>query len=64
MYDQVRELLGHGFKYILIESEYGIKTNPASHGNPQANSSIEIKNQVLGNAVRTYNLQETYVSGT
>ena len=45
----------------MIENEYGIKTKPVSPGNPQANIIVEIINQVLGNLVRTYNLQETYV---
>ena len=40
---------------------YGIKTNPSSPGNPQANVTIERIHQVLGNLARTYNLQETYV---
>ena len=33
----------------------------ASLRNPQANATIERLRQVLGNRVRTYNLQETYV---
>ena len=48
----------------MIEKEYGIKTELASPRNPQANTTIEIINQVLGNLVRTYNLQETYVDDT
>ena len=57
MYDQVREFLGHEFKDTLIEKEYNIKTKPASPGNTQANTIVEIIHQVLGNLVRTYNLQ-------
>ena len=34
---------------------------PASSGNPQANSTIEQNHQVLGNIVRTYNKQKTYI---
>ena len=60
-FDQGGELLGNGFKSILIEQQYGIKTKPASPGNTQANTTIEIIHQVLGNIVRTYNLQEKYV---
>ena len=45
----------------MIEQKCGIKTKPASSGNPQANTIIEIIYQVLGNLVCTYNLQETYV---
>ena len=60
-YDQGGEFLGREFKNSLIENEYGIKTKPASPGNPQANTIIERTHQVLGNLIHTYNLQETYV---
>ena len=45
----------------MIENEYGIKTKPASPGNLQANSTIDILHQELGNLIRTYNLHEIYV---
>ena len=45
-----------------MEYEYFIKTKPASPGNPQANAIVEIIHEVLGNLVRTYHLQETYVN--
>ena len=61
MYDQGVEFLGHEFKSILMEQEYGINTKPASPGNPQANATMERVHQVLGNIVRTYNIQETHV---
>ena len=48
----------------MIESEYGIKTDPDSTRNPQSNAIIEIIHQVLRNLVCTYNLQETYVDDT
>ena len=48
----------------MIENEYGIKTKPASSGNQKANATIERLHQILGNLVRTYNLQETYVDDT
>ena len=38
-----------------------MNTKPTYPGNPQANAIIERINQVLGNLVRTYNIQETYV---
>ena len=56
-YDQGKELLGHEFKRSLIEQKYRIKTKPDSSGNPQVNATIEKINQVLGNIVRTNNLQ-------
>ena len=63
-YDQGGEFLGHEFKIILMEQEYGIKTKPDSSGNTQANKTIKQIYQVLANLVHTYNLQETYVDDT
>ena len=40
MYDQGREFLGHDFKNGMIENEYGMKTKPASPGNPLASATI------------------------
>ena len=60
-YDQGGEFLGHEFKNILIENEYRIKTDPASPRNLQANKNIERIHQVIGDIVRTQNLQETYL---
>ena len=45
----------------MIENEYGINTNPYSRRNLQVNAIIETIHQVLGNLLRTYNLQEIYV---
>ena len=39
-YDQGGEFLGHEFKNILMENEYGIKTKPAPPRKPQANTII------------------------
>ena len=39
-YDQGGEFLSHGFKNILIENEYGFKTNPDPSRNPHANAII------------------------
>ena len=61
IYDRVGELLGHKFKDSLTEDKYGTKNKPASPGNPQVNETMERIHQVLGNLVRTCNLQETYV---
>ena len=36
-YDQGGDLLGNEFRNSLIENEYGIKTKPASPGNPLEN---------------------------
>ena len=45
----------------MIEDKYGTKNKPASPGNPQVNETMERIHQILGNLVRTYNLQETCV---
>ena len=52
------EFLGHEFKNILIENEYGIRNNTDYPGNPQVNEIIYRINQVLGNLLSTYNLRE------
>ena len=44
-----------------MEQEYGIKTKPYSSGNPQANSIIDIINQVLGNLIRYFSIHDIYV---
>ena len=61
IYDRGGEFLGHEFKNSLIEDKYGTDNKPDSPGNPQVNSTIERINQVLGNLVCTYILQEIYV---
>ena len=45
----------------MIEYEYGVKSKPASPGNLQANTIIDIIHHILGNLLCTYNLQETYI---
>ena len=56
-YDHREELPSQKFKDILIENEYAIKKNSTSPGNPHKTTIIEIIHPVLGNLVRTYNLQ-------
>ena len=55
------EFLGHEFKNILIENEYGIKTKPYSPRNPHVNTIIYIVHKLLGNLVKKYNIHEIYV---
>ena len=45
----------------MIEDKYVNNNKPESPGNIQVNATIERIHQVLGNLVRTYNLQEIYV---
>ena len=63
-YDPWVEFFGHEFKNILIEQEYGIDMKPDSSGNPQANETIERIHQVIGNLLRSYTIQETYVDNS
>ena len=45
------------FKRMLME-DYGIKKKPITTRNPQANAIVERIHQVLGNMLRTFNLEE------
>ena len=60
-YDLVGEFLGHEFKHILIEQEFGIKTKPDPSGNPKVNAIIGRIHQVLGNLIRSFNLHDIHV---
>ena len=61
MYDQGKEFIGHEFRKYQIETEYGITSKPSTSGNPTSNAILEQIHQVLGNLVRTFNVQQTYV---
>ena len=60
-YDRGGEFLGNEFKNILIEQEYGIKTNPASFSNMQAKTTIERIHKVFENLIHNFNLHDTHV---
>ena len=60
-YDQGKEFIGHEFRKSLIELEYEITAKPSTLGNPTSNAILERINQVLGNLVRNFNTQQTYV---
>ena len=45
----------------MVKKDYHIKCKPISIKNPQANAILERIHQVIGNMVRTYNLQEIYL---
>ena len=40
-YDQGSELIGHEFRKILIETEYGINAKPRTSVNPAPNKILE-----------------------
>ena len=61
MYDRGSECIGHEFKNSLIQEEYGIKDKLNTLGNPTYNKILERLHSVLGNLVRTYNLQGNYL---
>ena len=57
IYDRGSEFIGSEFQELLKE-EYNIKTKPITVKNPQANSILERIHQVLGNMIRTFELEE------
>ena len=60
-YDQGEEFIGHEFQKSLIETEYRIIAKPSTSGNSMSNMILKWIHQVLGNLVRTFNIQQTYV---
>ena len=61
MYEQEKSFIGHKFRKSLIETEYGITAKPITLGNTIFNAILEWICHVLGNLVRTFNIQQTYV---
>ena len=59
-YDQGTEFIGHHFK-TMVEEEYGIKARPITVRNPQANAVLERIHQVLGNIIRTFEMEDRTV---
>jgi hypothetical protein len=57
IYDNGGEFIGPEFQ-SLIRDEYHIKCKPISVKNPQANAIIERVHQVIGNMIRTFELQD------
>jgi hypothetical protein len=45
----------------MIRDDYGIKGKPITTRNPQANAIVERVHQVVGNIVRTFELQDNYL---
>ena len=59
-FDRGSEFIGHDFQ-DMISNDYGIKKKPITVRNPQANAIVERIHQVLGNIIRTFELQENYL---
>ena len=60
-YGQGSEFIGHDFRKPLIETEYGITDAPSTLVNPMSNAVLEWIHRVLGNLVRTCNINQSYV---
>ena len=60
-YLQWSEFIGNEFSKYLIEREYGISAKKITSGNTNSNDILERIQQVLGNLVRTFNIQQKYV---
>jgi hypothetical protein len=59
-YDRGSEFIGHDFRDMLV-NDYGIKRKPITVRNPQANAIVERVHQVIGNIIRTFELQDNYL---
>ena len=60
-HDQVSEFIGYEFRKFLIKMKCGITSKPSTSGNPMSNAILERIQQVLGNLVQTFNVQQAYV---
>jgi hypothetical protein len=45
----------------MIKNDYGIKGKPITFRNPQANAIVERVHQVIGNIIRTFDLESNYL---
>jgi transposase InsO family protein len=58
-YDRHGSFVGAEFQAML--NDYGIKRRPITVRNPQANAIVERVHQVIGNIIRTFELQTNYL---
>ena len=59
-YDRGSEFIGFEF-HNMVKTDYGIKCKPITVQNPQANAIVERVHQVIGNMIRTYELEDNYL---
>lgn len=59
-YDRGSEFIGHEFRDMIV-NDYGIKCKPITVRNPQANAIVERVHQVIGNMIRTFELENNYL---
>ena len=55
-FDRGSEFIGHDFKHIILH-DYGVKAKPITVRNPQANAIVERIHQVIGNIIKTFDLE-------
>ena len=59
-FDRGSEFIGQEFQQ-MIKEDYGIKPKPITVRNPQANAIVERVHQVIGNIIRTFELETNYL---
>ena len=59
-FDRGNEFIGHAFRHTIMHN-YGIKCKPITVRNPQANAIVERIHQVIGNIIRTFDLENNYL---
>ena len=59
-FDRGSEFIGKDFQ-TMIKNDYGIKGKPITVRNPQANAIVERVHQVIGNIIRTFELEDNYL---
>ena len=59
-FDRGSEFIGKDFQK-MIKEDYGIKARPITVRNPQANAIVERIHQVIGNIIRTFELEDNYL---
>jgi transposase InsO family protein len=59
-FDRGSEFIGQDFQK-MIKEDYGVKAKPITVRNPQANAIVERVHQVIGNIIRTFELETNYM---
>jgi transposase InsO family protein len=59
-YDRGSEFIGKDSQK-MIKEDYGVKAKPITVRNPQANAIVERVHQVIGNIIRTFELEDNYL---
>ena len=59
-FDRGSEFIGQDFKR-MVQNDYGIKAKPITVRNPQSNAIVERVHQVIGNIIRTFELESNYL---